>query len=145
MQTSEEYDSDVRCVETNYPYYNPDSELLINKTYFDPGSYSGASIPAHKDWRDDGIVTEVKDQASPTEPKGQSSHCLLGKPNPSKRQSHLGGTSKINYNIWCHYVIRGEGIDAVCTLYCTIVLSFSCDVKGSKINYITMMLFFFQK
>lgn len=64
MQTSEEYDSYVRCVETNYPYYNPDSELLINKTYFDPGCYSGASVPTYKDWRDDGVVTEVKDQVS---------------------------------------------------------------------------------
>ena len=64
MQTSEEYDSYVRCVETNYPYYNPDSELLINKTYFDPDCYSGASVPTYKDWRDDGVVTEVKDQVS---------------------------------------------------------------------------------
>ena len=62
MQTSEEYDSSVRCVETNYPYYNPDSTLSINKTYFDPSRYSGASIPTYKDWREEGVVTEVKDQ-----------------------------------------------------------------------------------
>ncbi len=64
MQTSEEYDNDVRCVETNYPYYNPDFEPSINKTYFDPRNYSGASVPTYKDWRDDGVVTEVKDQVS---------------------------------------------------------------------------------
>ena len=62
MQTSDEYDNSVRCVETNYPYYNPDSNLVINKTYFDPNSYVGANVPTYKDWRDEGVVTEVKDQ-----------------------------------------------------------------------------------
>ena len=62
MQTSDEYDSSVRCVETYYPYYTLESNFSINKTYFDPKSYSGVSIPTEKDWREEGVVTDVKDQ-----------------------------------------------------------------------------------
>ena len=47
-------------MESNFPYYNPD--YSINKTYFDPNTYSSAIIPNDKDWRDEGVVTEVKDQ-----------------------------------------------------------------------------------
>ena len=62
LQTSDEYDRDVHCVESNFPYYNPNSNLTINKTYFDPSSYSSTTIPTYKDWREEGVVTEVKDQ-----------------------------------------------------------------------------------
>lgn len=61
-QTSDEYDSRIRCVESNFPFYNPNSNSSLNKTYFDPEHYSGANIPSYKDWRDEGVVTGVKDQ-----------------------------------------------------------------------------------
>lgn len=47
-------------MESNFPYYDPD--YSINKTYFDPNTYSSVSVPTYKDWRDEGVVTEVKDQ-----------------------------------------------------------------------------------
>ena len=47
-------------MENNFPYYDPN--FSINKTYFDPNTYSSASIPTYKDWRDEGVVTKVKDQ-----------------------------------------------------------------------------------
>ena len=59
LQTSEEYNQFTNCVETTS--YD-DANLRAVSSYFDPLSVGDEDIPKSLDWREEGVVTHVKNQ-----------------------------------------------------------------------------------
>ena len=48
----------MKCLES--ANYWEDHDAIV--TYFDPSDYSNGTLPDEMDWRNQGIITEVKDQ-----------------------------------------------------------------------------------